>query len=54
MKNRKRKLQSAAVDCLLFQCAFLVVVVPPPPYFHNYSMELECVRGIKGLFSIIL
>lgn len=21
---------------------------------HNYAMELECVRGIKGLFSIIL
>jgi hypothetical protein len=26
----------------------------PPLIFHNYVMELECVRRIKGLFSIIL
>lgn len=51
----KRELQPAAGGRLLFKCAFLVLFPQSPPLiFHNYVMELECARRIKGLFSIIL
>lgn len=36
---------------------FCAPLVAPPSHHllsHNYAIELECARGIKGLFSIIL